>query len=215
MPCQKKRMRSSAPVSSELRACAALVWLAGVLLSPSARAEAGSSEPFARPLPRSLHAFAALSLGRGLRFNNPYRLATPLGETAESVSLSATYVDLGLAALLPAAPGWEHGPALDVLVALDGIGQLGITPSYLLRFQAARQLGLHGRLGVPLVVAPDASLGLEAALGPHVPISHGLGLTAELVGSVFFGAATEQKGVTTIPMLALQLGLCFDHRVAF
>jgi hypothetical protein len=75
-------------------------------------------------------------------------------------------------------------------------------------------VGLHGRLGLPIVVAPDASLGLEAGVGPQLPIAYGLGLTAELVGSVFFGAATEQKSVTTIPMLALQLGLVFDGRVA-
>ena len=30
------------------------------------------------------HGFATLSFGRGLRFNNPYRLATPVGDTPES-----------------------------------------------------------------------------------------------------------------------------------
>ena len=162
---------------------------------------------------RSLRLLAALSLGKGLRFNNPYRLATPLGDTPESVSLSATYLDLGLAALLPAVPRVEHGVSLDVLLALDGIGQLGLTPSYLLLFEPRPSFALRGRLGLPLVIAPDASVGLEAGLGAQLPIAYGFGLTGELVGTLFFGAATEQKSVTTIPMLALQLGLCFDQRV--
>jgi hypothetical protein len=176
-------------------------------------AEQRSSAPAGSPAAHSLRLLAALSVGKGLRFNNPYRLATPLGDTAESVSLSATYLDLGLAALLPAVPLVEHGIALDVLLALDGIGQLGLTPSYLLLFEPRRSFALRGRLGLPLVVAPDSSIGLEAGLGAQLPIAYGFGLTGELVGTLFFGAATEQKGVTTIPMLALQLGLYFDERV--
>jgi hypothetical protein len=164
---------------------------------------------------RSARFLAALSVGKGLRFNNPYRLATPLGDSAESVSLSATYLDAGLGVLLPAVPRVEHGPSLDVLLALDGIGQLGVTPSYLLLFEPKPSLGLRGRLGLPLVVAPDASVGLEAGLGAQLPLAYGFGLTGELVGTVFFGAATEQKTVTTIPMLALQLGVCFDERVVW
>jgi hypothetical protein len=206
-------MRSNAPARSELRGCAAAAGLCAVLVSPRlARAEAPAPAE-AAPAARAVHVLAALSFGRGLRFNNPFRLATPLGDTAESVSASATYLDAGVAVLLPVAAQLEHGVALDVLLALDGIGQLGVTPSYLLHLTASRRLGLHGRLGLPLVVAPDASLGLEAAVGPHVPIAYGLGMTAELVGSLFFGAATEQNGVTTIPMLALQVGVSFDERV--
>jgi hypothetical protein len=207
-------MRSNEPAASELRlaracACGLSAWLAWA--SP-AQAEAPPRAPQAAA---QLHGQASLSLGRGLRFNNPYRLAKPLGDTAESVSLSATYLDAGLAILFPAAPRLEHGAALDALVALDGIDQFGVTPSYLLQYNPDPHLRWHARLGLPIVVAPDASLGLEAALGPSVPIAYGLGLTAELVGSVFFGAATEQKSVTTIPMLALQLGIAFDDHVSW
>lgn len=148
-----------------------------------------------------------------MRFNNPYRLSKPLGDTAESVSLSATYLDAGVAVLFPLAAQLEHGAALDALLALDGIAQFGVTPSYLVQFALSPRLRLHGRVGMPIVVAPDAAVGLEAAVGPHLPIAYGLGLTAELVGSVFFGAATEQKSVTVIPMLALQLGVAFDRQV--
>jgi hypothetical protein len=207
-------MRSSGPVGAELRrGCATGAGLvASLVWACSAAAE---TPPVAASVasPSTLHALAALSVGRGLRFNNPYRLSKPLGNTAESVSLSATYLDAGIGVLFPAAARLEHGGALDALVALDGIAQFGLTPSYLVRFAVTRRLGLHARIGIPIVVAPDAALGLEAAVGPQLPIAYGLGLTAELVGSVFFGAATEQKSVTTIPMLALQLGIAFDGQV--
>lgn len=155
---------------------------------------------------------AALSVGRGLRFNNPYRLETPLGDTAESVSLSATYLDLSLAMLL-VRPPVDHGMSLSALFALDGIGQFGITPSYLAQLGLSERLAARGRLGVPVVIAPDATVGLEVALGSNLLVGHGLGLTSELVGSVFFGAATEEKAVTTIPMLSLQVGIIFQHGV--
>jgi hypothetical protein len=207
-------MRSNGPAASELRRaraclCGLSVWLAWAWAA-QAEAPAHASQAASQ-----LHGQASLSLGRGLRFNNPYRLSKPLGDTAESVSLSATYLDAGLGILFPMAARLEHGAALDALVALDGIDQFGITPSYLLQYASSPHLRWHARLGLPIVVAPDASLGLEAALGPSVPVAYGLGLTAELVGSVFFGAATEQKGVTTIPMLALQLGIAFDDHVSW
>ena len=207
-------MRSSGLVGAERRrgGVAGLGLVAALAWADSARAEAPPVAARARPT-STLHAVAALSVGRGLRFNNPYRLDKPLGATAESVSLSATYLDAGVGVLFPMAAELEHGAALDALLALDGIAQFGLTPSYLVQFAWTRRLGLHGRLGLPIVVAPDAALGLEAAVGPHLPIAYGLGLTAELVGSVFFGAATEQKSVTTIPMLALQLGVAFDEEL--
>jgi hypothetical protein len=161
-----------------------------------------------------LRGIAALSIGRGLRFNNPFRLATPLGSTPESVSLSATYLDLSLAALWLETLGWQHGAGLSGVVALNGIGQLGLTPSYVLQVGVSPAVELRGRLGVPIVVAPDTTLGLEAAFGSLLAVAFGLGITAELVGNLFFGAATEERSVTTIPMLSLQMGLFFDHEFA-
>lgn len=196
-----------------------LLWLRPLLLTllSAATASAESGPAVAEPAPAEpgVHLLGALAVGRGLRFNNPYRLATPLGDTAESVSLAATYLDLGAGVLFPLAPKLEHGAALDAVLALDGIAQLVIVPAYLLQFNASRLLALRGRLGIPMVVAPDSSLGLEAGLGSRFELAYGLGLTAELVGSVFFGAATEQKSVTTIPMLALQFGVSFDRRVSW
>lgn len=173
---------------------------------PAARAPA-------RLTPPAPHALVALSVGRGLRFNNPYRLATPLGDDAESVSLAATYLDLTVGMLSAAVDRLQHGGAVSAVFALHGIGQLGLTPSYLLQLGLTPELGLRGRLGVPVVVTPDTTLGLEAGFGSSFAVGFGLGVSAEVVGSVFFGAATEQTSITTIPLLSLQLGVFFDHEV--
>jgi hypothetical protein len=167
--------------------------------------------PAPRPSPWS--GLGSLSLGRGLRFNNPYRLETPLGDTAESLSLAATYLDLGLA-LLIGERGFRHGALLGGGVALQGIGQFVLTPSYLAQFGVTEMLDLRGRVGVPIVVAPDSTLGLEAGFGSSMALAYGVGVLVELVGSVFFGAATDQTSITTIPMLSLQVGLFFEHQVS-
>jgi hypothetical protein len=190
-----------------------------------AKARDACAAPVADPSPRVRSSLAAelepepgqlsgtLGLGRGLRFNNPYRLATPLGDTAQSVSLSATYLDFGVQLLAPALPGVDQGASLDALFALDGIAQLGLTPSYVIQFALTERFFLHGRVAIPFVITPDTTVGLEAAAGPRFDLAWGLGLTAELVGSVFFGAATEQRSVTTIPMLSFQIGVCFTRPV--
>jgi hypothetical protein len=196
------------------RVMLALAVAAGVLASGwggrGARAEVaarGADEP------PPISGLLSLAVGRGLRFNNPYRLERPLGGSAESVSLAATYLDIG-AALLFGPRDFRHGASLGGDVALQGIGQLVLTPSYLAQFGLSDALGVSGRIGVPLVVAPDTSLGLEAAVGSNLALAYGLGAQLELVGSVYFGAATEETSITTIPMLSLQLGVFFEHGVS-
>lgn len=218
-------MTSSAPAAVERgrtdRRVAGRGACVAALLSTGAGADfAAASEPRSadslesREAPSSLRGIAALSIGRGLRFNNPYRLATPLGDTPESVSLSATYLDLMLGALWAETLGFQHGVGLSGVVAINGIGQFGLTPSYLLQVGVLPAVELRGRLGVSIVVAPDTTLGLEAAFGSLLAVAYGLGVTGELVGNLFFGAATEERNVTTIPMLSLQVGLFFDHEFA-
>jgi hypothetical protein len=159
--------------------------------------------------------FGAVAAGRGLRFNNPYRLATPLGDTARSVSLSATYVDVAVGALMDGSFGGKHGAALSLQAALDGIDQFGVTPSYVLELGVLSWAALRGRVGVPVVILPDTLPGLEAGVASVFNVGLGLGVSAELIGSLFFGAATEDSSVTTIPMLSLQLGLVFGHEVGW
>jgi hypothetical protein len=196
------------------RVLPALAMAVGALASAGgercARAEV-AAHPAGELMPIS--GLLSLAIGRGLRFNNPYRLERPLGDTAESVSLAATYLDIG-AALMFGERDFRHGASLGGDVALQGIGQLVLTPSYLAQFGLSDTLGVMGRVGVPIVVAPDTSLGLEAGVGSNLSLAYGLGAQLELVGSVFFGAATDETSITTIPMLSLQLGVFFEHGVS-
>lgn len=183
--------------------------LASMSRAHLARAEVAA---YAAEAPSPISGLLSLSIGRGLRFNNPYRLERPLGDSAESVSLAATYLDIG-GALLFGERDFRHGATLGGDVALQGIGQFVLTPSYLAQFGLTDTLGVSGRVGVPVVVAPDTTLGLEAAVGTSLALAYGLGAQLELVGSVYFGAATDETSITTIPMLSLQLGVFFEHGI--
>ncbi|RYZ03909.1 MAG: hypothetical protein EOO73_26185 [Myxococcales bacterium] len=156
------------------------------------------------------HWLGGLGIGKGLRFNNPYRLPRVLGDDAESLSLSATYLDLHLGRTFSAPDGFEHGVAAHLSIATDGIRQEVVTPSYLLlRRFSPRVLGF-GRAGFPIVLEPDANVGLEAGLGAAYFFTASLGVGAELDFSVFYGAATVDRAVTVIPMTSLAIGVYFD-----
>lgn len=160
------------------------------------------------------HGFGSLSLGKGLRFNNPYRLSTQLGDTAESLSLTAAYYDIGLGFVRGPARGLAHGAVLHLSIAAQGIPQevLGVSYMALERLDNGRTL-LFGRAGIPITLEPDLSAGLEAALGAAYMITAGLGVQGELIGSLYYGAATQDRSVSTIPVLSAQLGLFIDYEV--
>jgi hypothetical protein len=151
-----------------------------------------------------------LYVGRGLRFNNPYRLRRVLGDDPRSLSLGATYLDLHLGRTFSSPDGWEHGATLNLSVATDGVRQEVLTPSYLLvRRLSARVLG-YARAGFPIVLEPDAAVGLEAGVGGAYFLTANLGLSAELDVSLFYGAATIERAVTLIPVASLAVGVLFD-----
>lgn len=159
------------------------------------------------------HFLGALAYGRGLRFNNPYRLSTVLGSSAESLSLTAPYLDASLAAAFGDPDGFQQGGALHLSVALTGVPQEVMTPSYLALYRVAPRWIAYARAGVPIVLEPDVAPGAELGLGGAFMVTAGLGVTAELVGSLFYGAATEQRSITTIPVVSLQIGVLFDYEV--
>jgi hypothetical protein len=168
------------------------------------------------PLPgdtSELRTFGTLALGKGLRFNNPYRLATPIGDSPESVSFTATYVDLGVGAAYGPVDGFQHGGELALGIATDGISQQVLGLSYVLIYPLLDDMLLRGRGGFPIVLGPDANIGFELAAGGAWLFTGGIGATAELTGSLFYGAATLDKTTTAIPMLALELGLWLDYEV--
>jgi hypothetical protein len=157
--------------------------------------------------------FAGLSFGRGIRFNNPYRLQTELGDDAESLSLTATYTDLQAGLAFGGVGRFSHGGALNASFALDGIPQQVLTPSYVLLYRLDQRFELIGRAGIPVVLAPDSNVGFELAAGGIYRLTAALGLTASLVGSLFYGAATLETSRTTIPIASLELGLRYEYEV--
>ncbi|HYQ28605.1 MAG TPA: hypothetical protein VER04_15345 [Polyangiaceae bacterium] len=184
---------------------------------PEAASGAHGQERYRTPIPGSeayWHGFGSLSLGKGLRFNNPYRLATPLGDSAESLSLTAAYYDLGLGFVRGPARGLAHGAVLHWSIAAQGIPQQVLSVSYTVldRLDNGRVL-LLGRAGIPITLEPDLSAGVELGASAAYMISAGLGVQGELVGSLYYGAATQDRSVTTIPVLSAQLGLFIDYEV--
>jgi hypothetical protein len=160
-----------------------------------------------------VHVFGAVALGRGVRFNNPYRLERVLGDTPESLSLSASYFDISIGVAQGDPTGLQHGVSAHLSTALTGIRQEVLTPSYRLMFRPASRWLWTGRFGVPLVLEPDVTAGVELGAGSVWHFLAGLGVYAELIGSLFFGAATLDKDRTTIPMLSCQVGLWADYEV--
>jgi hypothetical protein len=171
-----------------------------------------TENPPAQTKPGYVQLFGTALLGDGIRFNNPYRLATVLGSTAESLSRTATYVDLGLAATLGSPVSFQHGLALRTSIALEGVPQAVMTPSYLL-YRRWGPWAAYGRAGVPIVLTPDVTWGLEGGLGGVWFVRGGIGLTAEIVGDMFYGAGTREVKTAAYPIVSGQFGLTVAYEV--
>jgi hypothetical protein len=194
--------------------------LAGALLAAPARADGGGEEMTrlnlahtvastpAPPLGTYVHTFGELMVGKGVRTNNPYRLGS-----GDAVSFSATYLDLGVGLAFGAPGSLQHGGEVSLLSATDGIAQQVLDLSYLALLPLGDHALLRGRAGLPIVLSPDSTMGLELGVGGAWLVTGGIGLSAELLGSLFYGAATPDRSTTTTPMLALQLGAWFDYEV--
>jgi hypothetical protein len=180
----------------------------------SARVEAAPRRARPAETPRGTdgyqHWLGGVALGKGLRFNNPYRLRRVLGDDAESLSLSATYLDVHVGRTFSPPGGFEHGVVAQLSMATDGIRQEVFTPSYLLVRRFSPRVLTQGRAGVPLVLSPDVTFGLQAGLGAVYFLTASLGVGAQLDFSAFYGAATIERAVTVIPMTSLALGVHFE-----
>ncbi len=165
--------------------------------------------------PRSGYArfFMTVAFGRGLRFNNPFRLRTQLGDSAESVSLTAPYFDLGLGLAFGDPLGMQHGPSLHLAAATEGVSQQAIGASYMLLYRGSSPLLGYGRLGASLLTAPDANLGGELAVGGAFFFTGALGVSAELVGNLFYGAGSYEAQFTVVPIVSAQAGIIVDLEV--
>lgn len=158
--------------------------------------------------------FGSLGLGKGLRFNNPYRLATPLGDTAESLSVSATYYDIGLGVVRGPERGLAHGAVLHLSIAAQGVRQEVLSLSYAGLYRVADgRAWLMARAGVPVILEPDLSGGLEIGASAAYLVTAGLGVQGEAIGSFYYGAGTFDRSVTLIPVVSLQLGVFVAYEV--
>jgi hypothetical protein len=193
-------------------AWATSVWIGVVALLPaSARAAEGAPSPDLRK-PGWIDVLATAFVGDGLRFNNPYRLSTVLGTQAQSLSRTAAYTDVGAAALIGDPLFLAHGLALRVSLAMEGVPQAVTTMAY----EVMRRWGPWGayaRAGVPLVVSPNTTWGLEAGVGGVWFVRAGVGVAAEVVGDVFYGAGTREVASPAYPVLSAQGGVLLSWEV--
>jgi hypothetical protein len=160
-----------------------------------------------------VHGFGELMLGKGLRLNNPFRLATPVGDDPDGLSFTAYYLDLGVGAAFGPPAGLQHGGEVSLSIATDGIAQQVMSLSYVAIHPLSSQVLVRGRAGLPIILAPDSNIGMELAAGGAWLFTGGLGLSAELVGSLFYGAAIQEKSSTSVPIISLEIGVWFDHEV--
>ncbi len=167
-------------------------------------------EELDRTIDGTLELFTALSLGRGVRFNNPYRLATVLGSDAASLSLTAPYVDASAAAVYGTINGLRHGAQLHLGGAIEGVRQPFLSVSYLLAGRPDDAWMLYARLGPSVLLGPDPNVGGELGASASWFVSQGLGLTSELVGNLYYGAATLDRQASIVPIVSLQLGVIAD-----
>ena len=194
-----------------MRAFAALVTSLTLSLPMAANAADESYAPTERKW-GWFDLFATAFVGDGLRFNNPYRLATVLGSQAQSLSRTAAYADLGGAVLVGNPEFLAHGLVLRASLALEGVSQAVLAPSYMV----LRRFGpwaAYGRAGVPIVLSPDTTFGVEGGAGGVWFVRAGIGLAVELVGDLFYGAGTREVATTTYPVLSAQGGLWLSWEV--
>lgn len=154
-----------------------------------------------------------LAFGDGLRFNNPYRLQTQLGDTGESLSLTQPYIDLGAALSFGPPNGLQHGASLRLTAAVSGVSQQVLTPSYFVAYRGPRRVLAFGRLGSAILLSPDVGLGPELAAGLSYFVSARVGFFGELVGNLFYGAGTTEISYAVYPVLSAQLGLMIDSEI--
>ena len=152
-------------------------------------------------------------LGDGLRFNNPYRLPRQLGTARESVSATATYLELAIGATTGAPDSITHGARLSWTVSLEGVAQQVVTPAYYAQYRFLPSWALFGWVGLPILLEPDVNLGGEFALGAAWFARAGLGVVLALVGDGFYGAGTRETKLPFYPVISGQLGIIINYEV--
>lgn len=141
--------------------------------------------------------------------------------------VAPAYLHLRGGGVLPGHGKFRHALQLGVSTNLSREGaypsgtlamrQWVIVPSYVLR------MGLDSsplpawiataRVGLPIVVSPDATVGAELALGAQYFARAGLAIFAELIYDVFVGGRQRDDSRSTHHLLTLEVGLQFELEV--
>jgi hypothetical protein len=182
-------------------------------VDPIAETASADAKRLTQPPGSSMRFLASLALGDGLRFNNPFRLETELGSDARSLSLTRGYVDFGAAFAVGPPGGFQHGAALRLSVALGGVAQQVLTPSYFIAYRGPRRVMAYGRLGPSIILSPDANVGGEIAVGGAYFLTAGIAASAEIIGDLYYGAGTPDAGASVVPVVSAQLGILIDYEV--
>jgi hypothetical protein len=155
--------------------------------------------------------FGTFAVGKGLRFSNPYRLETVIGDDVESVSATATYIDFAGSLLFGSPNGVQQGASIHIGSSVEGVLQPFVTPSYVVAYRADLPFMVYGRVGPAILLSPDANVGGEIAGSFSYFFLSGLGVTSEVVFDLFYGAATLTEQYSVIPVLSFQLGIIADY----
>jgi len=180
-------------------------------LSPGEKAELFAK--LSAPPKRYARILAGVGFGAGFRFNNPYRLATQLGPTAESLSTTAPYTMLTLAAAFGAPDGLQHGAFASISFALTGVDQAVFTPGYIMMYRGPHRFLGYVRGGPAIILSPQTNVGGELAVGGAFFLTGSLGLSLDLAGNIFYGASTWEKKYPTYPVFSATAGLIVDFEV--
>jgi hypothetical protein len=71
----------------------------------------------------------------------------------------------------------------------------------------------YGRAGAAILTTPDLNVGGELAGGLGYFLTGRVAIAGEIVGDLFYGAATWEKRFTVYPVLSAQLGLMVDYEI--
>lgn len=166
-----------------------------------------------------MRVYGRLGVGLGIRLT--------VESEFQQERLAPSYIDLAGGVVLPGAGRLRHAFQLGVSGNLDGDGsalvgvepftQWVITPSYVVRIglndDPVPFAQLTARVGVPLSLSPDFSVGAEVAVGGQFMFLAGLGAYAELGYSVFFGATDRSESLSVHHLLAVTAGITIDFEL--
>jgi hypothetical protein len=126
------------------------------------------------------------------------------------VSATAPYLEVGFGFALGKPGHVQHGASLRASFALAGVAEQVFSLTYLGLLEVRPRWLLTGRLGTLLAVNPAPNPGFELALGAAFKATGHLGVFAEVVGDLWYGAATFQVAYPVYPVVAVQGGLLVD-----